>query len=330
MASPAIHLSVVIPCFNEEATLRELVHRLEVELVRLMIAYEVVVVNDGSTDDSTPVLQELATTRPWLKGVILRRQSGQTAALMAGLEHAQGDVVVTMDGDLQNDPADIARLLSQLDRGFDVVSGWRVDRRDHRLGRVWPSRVANALISLVTGVPLHDHGCTLKAYRRDALTDVRLYGEMHRFIPVYASWNGARIAELPVTHCERRAGASNYGLNRTIKVVLDLFVLLFLQRFAQKPIYVFGTCGLTSLAVSAGAGGAMIYYKFWGGKTFIETPLPLLWATMFFTGVLCLLLGLIAEMNTRIYHEAQGKRTYRVRSTINLSPASEGRAERAV
>ncbi len=320
---------MVIPCFNEAASLRELVGRLEHHLAQLGRAYEVVIVNDGSTDDSASLLQELGPGRPWLKGINLRRNSGQTAALMAGVDHARGEVVVTMDGDLQNDPADIGRLLRLLEEGFEVVSGWRVRRRDHGLWRVLPSRVANALISLVTGVALHDYGCTLKAYRRDALADVRLYGEMHRFIPVYASWNGARIAELPVNHFPRRAGTSNYGLNRILKVLLDLFVLMFLQRFAQKPIYVFGTCGVISLAVSLGAAGAMLYYKFWGGKSFIETPLPLLWATMFFTGVLCLLLGLIAEMNLRIYHETPGKRTYRVRSTVNLAPPGETRIGRS-
>lgn len=277
-------------------------------------------INDGSTDNSTFTLGGLAAERPWLKVINLRRRSGQTAALMAGFECAQGEVVVTMDGDLQNDPADIGRLLVKLREGFDVVSGWRVRRQDHRIRRVFLSRVANLLISLATGVRLHDYGCTLKAYRREILGEVRLYGEMHRFIPVYASWNGARITEIPVNHFPRKSGSSNYGMNRLVKVVLDLFVLLFLHRYAQKPIYVFGMCGLISLAGSFGAGVAMIYYKFWGGKTFIETPLPILWATMFFTGVLCLLLGLIAEVNMRIYHESQGKRTYRVFSTFNLPP----------
>jgi glycosyltransferase involved in cell wall biosynthesis len=317
-------LSVVIPCFNEEPSLPGLVQRLETALGALARSYEVLVVDDGSTDGSMGLLQELAAARPWLKVITLRRRAGQTAAMMAGFERAQGAVVVTMDGDLQNDPADIGRLLAKLGEDFDVVSGWRVNRQDHRIRRIFLSRVANALISLTTGVRLHDYGCTLKAYRREVLEDVRLYGEMHRFIPVYASWNGARIAELPVGHHPRRAGASNYGLNRLLKVTLDLFVLLFLHRFAQKPIYIFGACGLISMAMSFAAGAAMLYYKFWGGKTFIETPLPILWATMFFTGVLCLLLGLIAEVNMRTYHEAQDKRTYRVASTINLTQQESG------
>jgi glycosyltransferase involved in cell wall biosynthesis len=223
-----------------------------------------------------------------------------------------------MDGDLQNDPADIARLVAKLQEGYDVVSGWRVDRQDDPIKRNFLSRVANALISVTTGVRLHDYGCSLKAYRREILDDVHLYGEMHRFIPIYAKWNGARIAELPVRHHPRTGGVSKYGMDRIVKVTLDLFVVLFLHRYSQKPIYVFGTCGLLSFAVSFAAGLAAVYYKFWGHKTFIETPLPLLWATMFFTGVLCLLLGLIAEIGNRIYHESQGKRTYRVASTVNL------------
>jgi glycosyltransferase involved in cell wall biosynthesis len=315
---PAVDVSVVIPCYGEEPSLRELVRRIEVAMNRLGLEYEAIVVNDGSVDDTAHTLQTLAADRPWLKVINLLRRSGQTAAMMAGFDAARGGVVVTMDGDLQNDPSDIAQLIAKLDEGFDVVSGWRVRRRDHPIKRVFLSRAANLLISVVTGVRLHDYGCTLKAYRRDILEDVRLYGEMHRFIPIYASWNGARITELPVSHFPRRTGTSNYGLSRLVKVVLDLFVVMFLHRFAQKPIYVFGSCGLVCMAVSAGAAIAMVYYKFWGGKTFIETPLPLLWATMFFTGVLCLLMGLVAEVCMRTYHESQGKRTYRIASTVNF------------
>lgn len=314
-------LTIVIPCFNEQGSLADLLDRLELALRPLELASEVIVVNDGSTDGTTALLRQLAADRPWLKVVNLRRNSGQTAALMAGFELARGAVVVAMDADLQNDPADIPALLRKLQEGYDVVSGWRVRRQDARLRRVLVSRVANFLISLATGVRLHDYGCTLKAYRREVLDDVRLYGEMHRFIPVYASWNGARITEIPVAHAPRLSGASHYGLNRIVKVALDLFVLLFLHRYAQKPIYVFGACGLVSFAISGAAGGAMLYFKFWGGKTFIETPLPILWATTCFTGVLCLLLGLVAEVSMRIYHESQGKRTYRISSTCNLAEA---------
>jgi len=318
-----LDVTIVTPCLNEERSLAELVGRIESTLQRLRSRHEVIVVNDGSADASAAKLALLAKQRPWLKVINLRRRSGQTAAMMAGFEAATGEIIVTMDADLQNDPADIPRLLAKLAEGFDVVSGWRVQRKDHRIRRVFLSRVANVVISCTTGVRLHDFGCSLKAYRREILEEVRLYGEMHRFIPVYASWNGARIAEIPVNHLPRESGTSNYGMNRVIKVVLDLFVLLFLHRYAQKPIYVFGVCGLISMAVSGGAGLAMLYYKFFGGKTFIETPLPILWATMFFTGILCLLLGLIAEVNMRIYHESQNKRTYRISSTLNLTPPDQ-------
>lgn len=318
-----LDVTIVTPCLNEERSLAELVGRIESILGMSRIRYEVIVINDGSADGSAAKLAQLAKQRSWLKVINLRRRSGQTAAMMAGFEAATGEIIVTMDADLQNDPADIPRLLAKLEEGFDVVSGWRVHRKDHRIRRVFLSRAANIVISCATGVRLHDFGCSLKAYRREILEEVRLYGEMHRFIPVYASWNGARIAEIPVNHLPRETGTSNYGMNRVIKVVLDLFVLLFLHRYAQKPIYVFGVCGLISMAVSGGAGIAMLYYKFFGGKTFIETPLPILWATMFFTGVLCLLLGLIAEVNMRIYHESQNKRTYRISSTLNLTPQDQ-------
>ncbi len=317
-------LSVVIPSFNEAASLPELLARLEQARPAWPPHHEIIVVNDGSTDDTARLLAEYGAARPWLKAVNLRRNYGQTAAMMAGFERAGGRIIVTMDGDLQNDPADIARLVARLNEGFDLVSGWRRDRKDNPVTRILTSRLANRLISWATGVRLHDHGCSLKAYRREALADVHLYGEMHRFISVYAKWNGARITELPVAHHPRTSGASHYGLNRIFKVMLDLFVVLFLHRYSQKPIYVFGTCGLLSFAVSLLAGLAAVYYKFWGGKTFIQTPLPLLCTTMFFTGVLCLLLGLIAEIGNRTYHESQGKRTYRVASTVNL-PAEDGR-----
>jgi glycosyltransferase involved in cell wall biosynthesis len=318
-----MELSVVIPCYNEAASLPALLTRVEQTLAALPPPCEVIVINDGSTDESARVLGDIAASRPWLKIMNLRRNYGQTAAMMAGFEHATGGIIVTLDGDLQNDPADIARLVARLQEGYDLVSGWRPDRKDP-LARRLLSRLANGLISCATGVRLHDYGCSLKAYRREVLEDVHLYGEMHRFIPVYAKWNGARITELPVTHHPRTAGVSKYGMDRIVKVMLDLFVVLFLHRYAQKPIYVFGACGLLSFAVSFLAGLAALYYKFYGGKTFVQTPLPLLWATMFFTGVLFLLLGLIAEVGNRTYHESQGKRTYRVASTVNL-PREGGR-----
>jgi hypothetical protein len=226
-----------------------------------------------------------------------------------------------MDGDLQNDPADIPRLLAKLEEGFDVCSGWRKERRDS-LRRRLPSRLANRLISWISGVRLNDYGCTLKAYRRSMLAGVRLYGEMHRFIPIYASWQGARVTELPVNHRARTRGKSKYGLERTFKVILDLLVVKFLSDYAQKPIYVFGGFGLLSILAAFLCFGGMIYYKFWGGKTFIETPLPQLVIMLFLIGAVSVLMGLQAEILMRTYYESQGKRIYQVRKRTNLDADS--------
>ncbi|PTY04223.1 glycosyltransferase [Opitutaceae bacterium EW11] len=316
-------ISVVIPCLDESATIGELVERLASSLHSITAGFEIIVVDDGSRDATPRILSSMAADRPWLKVIRFRRSFGQTAALMAGFRAARGSILVAIDADLQNDPADIDNLLAKLGEGYDVVSGWRVQRNDQSIRRVLLSRVANRLISFATGVRLHDFGCTLKAYRREILEGVNLYGEMHRFIPAYASYNGARIAELPVRHRPRRAGSSHYGLNRVAKVILDLLVVVFLHRYAQKPIYVFGACGFASLLVSGLAAGAMVYFKFWGGKSFIETPLPWVWSTMFFIGVLCFLLGLIAEVVMRIYHEGRDHGTYRIATTFNFDAPKE-------
>src|SRR3954469_22154736 len=244
MAGPQI--SVVIPLFNEEENVRPLLEELFAELGKLGRSWEVICVDDGSRDGKFFALQEIAATRPELHVIRFRLNFGQTAAMSAGIEAARGEVIVPMDGDLQNDPADIGRLLAQLDAGSDVVSGWRRNRRDKEFGRKLPSRVANRLISAISGVRLHDYGCSLKAYRRDVLRDVKLYGEMHRFIPIYASWQGAHVTEMEVNHRARHAGRSKYGFSRTFKVVLDLMVVKFLASYATKPIYVFGGFGLFS------------------------------------------------------------------------------------
>jgi glycosyltransferase involved in cell wall biosynthesis len=238
---------------------------------------------------------------------------------MAGFNIADGSVIIAMDGDMQNDPADIGKLLDKLDEGYDVVSGWRANRQDAAFRRNLPSKVANWLISTLSGVRLHDYGCTLKAYRREALRDVKLYGEMHRFIPIYAAWNGGRVTEIPVTHHPRLHGKSNYGLERLIKVVLDLMVLGFLYRFLQKPMYLFGSVGLVSYAISGFAGAASVYFKYFGGKSFIETPLPTMFAITFITGCMCFLMGLLAELITRTYHESQDKMTYLIARTRNVA-----------
>lgn len=323
-------ISVVIPLFNEETNVRALLDELFAELAKLGRTHEVICVDDGSRDGTFAELARIAETRHELRVIRFRLNFGQTAAMSAGIEAARGEVIIPMDGDLQNDPADIARLLVQLDSGFDVVSGWRKDRKDREFGRKLPSRIANRLISAISGVRLHDYGCSLKAYRREVLTGVKLYGEMHRFIPVYASWQGARVTELAVNHRSRRAGRSKYGLSRTFKVVLDLMVVKFLASFATKPIYVFGGFGLISFACAIGAFLWALYYKLAGLKDFVQTPLPLVTVMFTLVGALSLLMGLLAELVVRTYYESQDKRPYLVAEELNRPstalPRAVGRA----
>lgn len=311
-------LSLIVPVYNEEESLPELLSSISPVMDGIGRPWELILVNDGSRDGSAALLDAMAAADSRVKVVHFRRNAGQTAAMMAGIDFASGDVLIPLDADLQNDPADIPRLLAKLDEGYDVVSGWRKDRKDDSLRRNLPSRIANSLISRVSGVALHDYGCSLKAYRRDVIKGVKLYGEMHRFIPIYASWNGARVTELPVTHHARRFGVSKYGLERIAKVFLDLMVVKFLDRYAQKPIYVFGGFGLVNLAVSFLAGLWAIILKLFYGTSFILTPLPLLAAFAGMLGVMCILLGLLAELVTRTWHESQGRATYLIRATRNL------------
>ena len=249
--------------------------------------------------------------RPDGSVIRFRRNYGQTAAIMAGFQHCTGDVIIPMDGDGQNDPADIPRLLSKLSEGYDVVSGWRTDRND-RFSRRLPSVAANRLISSLLGVPLHDYGCTLKAYRREVIEDVRLYGEMHRFIPIYAAWEGARVTELPVTHHARLHGKSNYGFGRIFRVFLDLVILYFIDRAFDRPMQFFGKLGLGFWALALLTLGWAVTLKLGYGVSLIQTPLPLLAATIGLSGVLFILLGIIAEVLTRIYFEARGKPPYKI------------------
>ena len=316
-------ISIVIPLFNEGQNLAPLVAALDEAVVSTGRTYEVIFVNDGSSDATGDLLDEIGDDH--VKVVHFRRNFGQTAALMAGFNYASGDVIIAMDGDMQNDPADIPKLLEKLEQGYDVVSGWRVNRQDAAFRRNFFSKVANWLISVASGVVLHDYGCTLKAYRRSVLCDVRLYGEMHRFIPIYAAWNGGRVGEVTVKHRPRLHGKSNYGLERLVKVVLDLIVLGFLYRYLQKPMYLFGSTGLVSFFISGISGAASVYFKYWGGKSFIETPLPTLFAIAFITGCMCFLMGLLAELITRTYHESQHKETYLVARTRNMTPHPQSR-----
>jgi glycosyltransferase involved in cell wall biosynthesis len=310
-------ISVVIPLFNEGENVGPLLDELFAELRKLGRSFEVICVDDGSRDGTFAKLSQLAAERPELRVIRFRLNFGQTAAMSAGMEAALGEVIVPMDGDLQNDPADIGNLLAQLDAGYDVVSGWRKNRKDKEFGRKLPSRIANRLISKISGVRLHDYGCSLKAYRRDVLRDVKLYGEMHRFIPIYASWQGAKVTEMVVNHRARRAGRSKYGFSRTFKVVLDLMVVKFLANYATKPIYVFGGFGLVSWLGAALTAAWAVYYKVRGLKDFVQTPLPLIAVMFTLVGALSLLMGLLAELVIRTYYESQAKRPYLVAEELN-------------
>src|SRR2546430_1273892 len=272
-ASDAPDLSVFLPVFDEEPNLRLLHEKLDKALQKLGRTAEIIYVDDGSKDGSLAILRELAATDPRVRVVSLKRNYGQTAAMAAGIDAARGRVLIPMDADLQNDPADIQRLLDKLDEGYDVVSGWRKNRKDKMVTRKIPSMIANKLISWIGGVPLHDYGCSLKAYRHESLQDVRLYGEMHRFIPIYASWVGARVSEIPVAHYPRTMGKSKYGLSRTLKVVFDLMTIKFLASYQTKPIYIFGTFGMIAIALSFVGGLWATILKFWKGVSFIQTPL---------------------------------------------------------
>lgn len=313
-----VELSVVIPVFDEQKSIASLCQSLLSVLDELPYSFEVVAVNDGSRDESLEALKEEAGKRAEIKILDLRRNYGQTAALMAGIDHSSGSILVAIDADLQNDPRDIPMLLDKLNEGYDVVSGWRIDRKDAPLTRNLLSRVANKLISKISGVKLRDYGCTLKAYRKDVIKGVRLYGEMHRFIPIYASWMGAKVTEVPVSHRARRFGRSKYGLERILKVILDLTVVKFLDRHFQKPIYIFGGFGLLSLLLAGISGLYMLYLKFFEGLYMIQTPLPTLSAMFFLIGIVSILLGLLAEMVVRTYYESQQRTTYMVRDTFNF------------
>ena len=311
-------VSIFLPVFNEEPNLRPLHAKLDEALRELGKTAEIIYVDDGSTDGSLEVLRGLAHLDGRVRVVALRRNYGQTAAMSAGIDAAKGHVLIPMDADLQNDPADIKRLLDKLEEGYDVVSGWRRNRQDKMMTRKIPSMLANRLISWIGGVPLHDYGCSLKAYRRESLQDVRLYGEMHRFIPIYASWAGARVTEIPVEHHARTMGQSKYGLSRTIKVVFDLMTIKFMASYQTKPIYVFGTFGMIAFALSLIAGLWATILKLWKGVSFILTPLPVITVVMLAIGVQFLMMGLLAEMLVRTYHESQSKPIYAVREKLGF------------
>lgn len=312
-----MNLSIVIPVFNESDNLNLLHMAIHEALDGLTIPWEVVYVDDGSSDNSAQILESLFKSTPEHATVVaLRRNFGQTAAIAAGIDHAEGDVIVLMDADLQNDPADIPMMLEKIEQGYDVVSGWRVNRRDTFITRTFPSRIANWLISVVTGVHLHDYGCTLKAYRREVITDFRLYGEMHRFIPAYANNVGAKIIELPVSHHPRKYGKTKYGINRTFKVLLDLFTVKFLVSYAHKPIYLFGGIGAVMMVISTLMLGFLFGRKLLFGTSVVQSTFFQLGIMLMILSVQSILMGLIAELLVRTYHESQQKPTYTVRKVL--------------
>ena len=314
MTTP-LDLSVVVPLYNEEESLPYLVEQLTDALRPSGERFELVLVNDGSSDRTAEVLEQLSHKVPELVAVLLRKNYGQTAAMAAGFDVAQGDVIVSLDGDLQNDPADIPMLLAKLREGYDLVSGWRHQRQDAALQRKLPSRIANRLIGRVTGVKLHDYGCSLKAYRREVLSDMRLYGELHRFLPALAFIEGARITEVKVNHRARQFGSSKYGIDRTFRVLMDLLTVWFMKRFLTRPMYVFGFGGLIAMLGSLLASSYLLVLKLMGGDIG-NRPLLTLAVVLGLAGIQLFCFGLLGELLIRTYHESQGRPIYRIRETL--------------
>ena len=310
-------LSLVVPVYNEVESLPKLIEAIETSVAHLGLSYELVCVDDGSTDGSTELLKKEAELNPNVKAIVLRRNYGQTAAMAAGFKYSQGQVVITLDGDLQNDPTDIPVLLEQLGQGYDVVSGWRKNRQDAALTRLLPSRIANWLISKLTGVQLHDYGCSLKAYRAELVADMKLYGELHRFLPALAFIEGARITEIPVNHHARQFGRSKYGLDRTFRVVMDLLTISFIKKFLTRPMHVFGLLGLLSFSLGITIGGYLSFLRLALGVSIGERPLLILAVLLTLTGIQLFCFGLLAELSMRTYHESQDRPIYRVREVIS-------------
>lgn len=312
------YVSLAIPVLNEEENLESLQARLNEILEQLGLDYEIIYVDDGSRDRSFAILQRFANEDARIKVIKFRKNYGQTAAMSAAFDAARGEVIIPLDADLQNDPFDIPRLLEKINEGYDVVSGWRKNRHDTLITRKLPSMLANRLISSVTGVYLHDYGCSLKAYRAEIIKDVRLYGEMHRFIPAFSALEGASVTEIPVNHHPRVAGKSKYGLSRTIKVFLDLMVVKFLTDYAKRPIHVFGSVGLL-LCLGGVLSGAMSLYQKYMYQVYVHrSPLILLAVFLFLLGVQFIMMGLLAELGIRTYHESQGKKIYTIARTVNI------------
>lgn len=308
--TPDYMISVIAPFYNEEDNIQPLHDELSQACEALSCDYELIYVDDGSSDMTLSRLKDIAENNSKVKLVPLIRNFGQTAAMQAGFDAAEGDVIVALDGDGQNDPADIPRLLEKLDEGYDVVSGWRKFRKDKALSRRLPSVIANSLISKLSGVHLNDYGCSLKAYRKSSIKNVRLYGDMHRFIPIYSKWQGGKITEMAVNHRARTAGVSKYGINRVFKVVLDLLLIMFFDKFLTKPIHAFGGASLVSFGLAGLVGIWALWLKFFHAISFVSTPLPLLVVMLLITSIITLLMGILAELVVRTYFESQDKKTY--------------------
>jgi glycosyltransferase involved in cell wall biosynthesis len=313
---PRPDVSVVVPIYNEVESLPHLIEAIASSLNDSGLSYELICVDDGSKDGSSELLKQLALTHPYLRAVILRRNYGQTAAMAAGFKHARGRTIVTLDGDLQNDPVDIPMLLAKLDEGYDLVTGWRKNRQDAALTRLLPSKIANWLIGRITGVKVHDYGCSLKAYRSELVADMNLYGELHRFLPALAFMEGARITELPVRHHARQHGRSKYGLGRTFRVVLDLLTIYFMKKFLTRPMHGFGLLGIIAMTLGILLGGYLTFLKLGLGQSIGDRPLLILAVVLLLTGVQLFCFGLLAELLMRTYHESQGRPIYRVREVV--------------
>jgi glycosyltransferase involved in cell wall biosynthesis len=323
-----IELSVVIPIRNEAPSLEEL-HRELTETLRAWgRSYEVIIVDDGSTDESFDILARLQAIDPALRVIRLRRNFGQTAAFAAGFDYARGRLIATADGDLQNDPRDIPAMVDALERGYDIVCGWRRERKDAFFTRRLPSMIANRIISSATGVPLHDYGCSLKVFRAEVVKSLKLYGEMHRFLPAIASEQGVTIKEMPVGHRPRRHGRSKYGIGRTVRVILDLLTVKFLLSYSTRPLQIFGLIGLTMAFLGGVISAWLAFQRLIGAESLANRPILFLGILLIITGVQLVTLGLLAEMQARTYHESQNKPTYAIREIREATPAEHARASR--
>ena len=314
-------ISIIIPVYNEQDSIKPLIKQL-IDLQQEITGktMEIIFVDDGSNDDTNKIINREISDYSNMEIICLSKNFGQTAALSAGIDNADGDVLITMDADLQNDPSDIPKLLNKLEDGYDVASGWRDKRNDKYFSRILPSKIANWIISKISGIQLHDYGCTLKAYRKEILEGVKLYGEMHRFIPIYVAWQGGKVTEIPVNHHQRKFGKSKYGLSRTVSVIADLIFLKYMEKQFAHPIHLFGGFALMNFGLSILSFFLMIYFKYWGGKSFIQTPLPELVILFIMIGIISIFMGFLAEILMRTYYESQDKKSYQILQPTDNNP----------